>query len=145
MPEFDRDRPSRFDDDEELRSLIAEADADSPIEELWEPSDAVIVRPELEQLSIRLPKDDLVQLRIMAESERIGLTTLIRMMVREQLRLRDQLTPLSMNTEVQGKDIAMATLARQLTEMQVELRETRMAVGRLTEDVRAEYKTRRPV
>lgn len=137
MPEFDRDRPNRFDDDEELRSLIAEADADSQNEDLWEPSDAVIVRPELEQLSIRLPKDDLVQLRLMAESERIGLTTLIRMMVREQLRLKGQPTPPSINTEVQGKDIAMAALTRQLTETQVELRETRRAVSQLTENVRA--------
>ena len=137
MPEFDKDRRSQFDDNEDLRALIEEADADSENEELWEPSDSVIVRPELEQLSIRLPKDNLAQLRSMAESRRIGMTTLIRVMVREQLRAKAQLTPALLNSEAQAKDVAIAALSRQLTEMQGEVREARRSISQLTEQVRA--------
>lgn len=51
-----------------------------------EASDAVIERPELDQVSLRLPKDDLAALRRRAARAGVGYTTLIRMIVRQYLR-----------------------------------------------------------
>ena len=53
---------------------------------LDEASDVVIERPELEQVSLRLPKDDLAALRRRAAAAGVGSTTLIRMIVRQYLR-----------------------------------------------------------
>lgn len=51
-----------------------------------EPADDVVVeRPELEQISIRLPKEDLDALRRRAAKSGVGYTTLIRMIVRAHL------------------------------------------------------------
>lgn len=47
--------------------------------------DVVIERPELEQISIRLPKEDLEALRRRAAKSGVGYTTLIRMIVRAHL------------------------------------------------------------
>jgi predicted DNA binding CopG/RHH family protein len=53
----------------------------------WEPAtDVQIERPELEQVSLRLPKDDLAALRTRAGQMGVGYTTLIRMIVRQYLR-----------------------------------------------------------
>jgi predicted DNA binding CopG/RHH family protein len=53
----------------------------------WEPAEhAEIARPELEQVSLRLPKEDLTELRRRAARAGIGYTTLIRMLVRQHLR-----------------------------------------------------------
>ena len=50
-----------------------------------EPADDVVVGPELEQISIRLPKEDLDALRRRAAKSGVGYTTLIRMIVRAHL------------------------------------------------------------
>lgn len=47
--------------------------------------DVVIEKPELEQISIRLPKEDLEALRRRAAKSGVGYTTLIRMIVRAHL------------------------------------------------------------
>ena len=52
----------------------------------WEEATEVeIERPELEQVSIRLPKDDLVALKRRAAAAGVGYTTLVRMIVRQYL------------------------------------------------------------
>lgn len=52
----------------------------------WEETDSTVVeRPELEQISIRLPKEDLDALRRRAAKSGVGYTTLIRMIVRAHL------------------------------------------------------------
>ncbi len=52
----------------------------------WEETDgAVVEKPELEQISIRLPKEDLDALRRRAAKSGVGYTTLIRMIVRAHL------------------------------------------------------------
>lgn len=52
----------------------------------WKESDEVkIERPELEQISIRLPKEDLERIRRRAARSGIGYTTLIRMILRAHL------------------------------------------------------------
>lgn len=48
-------------------------------------TDVVIERPELEQISLRLPKKDLEKLRRQAAKSGIGYTTLIRVILREHL------------------------------------------------------------
>ena len=50
-----------------------------------EPVDDVVLGPELEQISIRLPKEDLDALRRRAAKSGVGYTTLIRMIVRAHL------------------------------------------------------------
>lgn len=53
----------------------------------WEEAnDAEIDRPELEQISIRLPRQDVADLKRRAARSGIGYTTLIRMILREHLR-----------------------------------------------------------
>ena len=52
----------------------------------WDEASAVpIERPELEQISLRLPKDDLAALKRRATTVGIGYTTLIRMILRRYL------------------------------------------------------------
>jgi predicted DNA binding CopG/RHH family protein len=53
--------------------------------DLDEVDEVVIERPELEQISIRLPKEDLDALRRRAAKSGVGYTTLIRMIVRAHL------------------------------------------------------------
>ncbi|MBI2953963.1 MAG: hypothetical protein HYY30_06585 [Chloroflexi bacterium] len=48
--------------------------------------DVTIERPELEQVSLRLPKRDLAELKKRAARAGIGYTTLIRMILRQYLR-----------------------------------------------------------
>ena len=50
------------------------------------PADDLVVGPELEQISIRLPKEDLEALRRRAARSGVGYTTLIRMIVRAHLQ-----------------------------------------------------------
>ncbi len=52
---------------------------------LQEADDVVVERPELEQISIRLPKEDLEAIRRRAARSGVGYTTLIRMILREHL------------------------------------------------------------
>lgn len=69
---------------QELAEYFDRTDAgDLPWEEA---TDVVIERRELEQVSLRLPKDDLAALRRRATHAGIGYTTLIRMIVRQYLR-----------------------------------------------------------
>ncbi|MBA3952272.1 MAG: ribbon-helix-helix protein, CopG family [Rubrobacter sp.] len=51
----------------------------------WEEAEDVVVGSELEQISIRLPKEDLDALRRRAAKSGVGYTTLIRMIVRAHL------------------------------------------------------------
>ena len=52
----------------------------------WEEAEEVIIeRPELEQISIRLPKEDLERIRRRAAKAGIGYTTLIRMILRAHI------------------------------------------------------------
>lgn len=56
--------------------------------EAWEEvpaEEARIERPELEQISIRLPKEDLDAIRQRAARSGVGYTTLIRMILRQHL------------------------------------------------------------
>jgi predicted DNA binding CopG/RHH family protein len=53
----------------------------------WDEATQVqITRPELEQISIRLPKEDLTELKRRARRAGVGHTTLIRMILRQHLR-----------------------------------------------------------
>lgn len=52
----------------------------------WDESAVEMERPELEQVSIRLPKEDLDLLKKRASRLGVGYTTLLRMIVREHLR-----------------------------------------------------------
>ena len=53
----------------------------------WEAAtDLAIERPELEQISMRLPREDLRELKKRARRAGVGYTTLIRMILREHLR-----------------------------------------------------------
>ena len=52
----------------------------------WNESEEVLIeRPELEQLSLRLPREDLAALKRRAARAGVGYTTLIRMIVRQYL------------------------------------------------------------
>ena len=69
---------------EELAEYFDRTDSgDMPWEEATE---VVIERPELEQISLRLPKDDLAALKKRSARAGVGYTTLIRMIVRQYLR-----------------------------------------------------------
>jgi predicted DNA binding CopG/RHH family protein len=69
---------------EELADYFDRTDAgDLPWEEA---ADAAIVRPELEQISLRLPRQDVAELKRRAARSGVGYTTLIRMIVRQHLR-----------------------------------------------------------
>ena len=62
-------------------------DSHSTAEMPLEPAEEEEVeRPELEQVSLRLPAQDLAELRRQAAEKGIGYTTLIRMILREHLR-----------------------------------------------------------
>lgn len=69
---------------EELAEHFDRPEAGDP--KTWEEADDVhIEMPELEQISIRLPKEDLETLRRRAARSGVGYTTLIRMILREHL------------------------------------------------------------
>lgn len=70
----------------DVQKLAERLDADAG-DLLWEePTEVEIARPELEQISLRLPKNDLAVLRARAARAGIGYTTLIRMVLRDYLR-----------------------------------------------------------
>jgi predicted DNA binding CopG/RHH family protein len=70
---------------EDLARYFDQTDVSDP--ESWEEADdAVVERPELEQISLRLPKDDLAEIKRRANRTGVGYTTLIRMILREHLR-----------------------------------------------------------
>ena len=69
---------------EELAEYFDRTDTGNlPMEEATE---VVIVRPELEQISIRLPREDIAELKRRAHKAGIGYTTLLRMILRDYLR-----------------------------------------------------------
>jgi predicted DNA binding CopG/RHH family protein len=71
----------------EIQELAEYFDQTDAGELPWEEaSDAAIARPELEQVSLRLPKDDLAELRRRARRAGVGYTTLIRMILRQHLQ-----------------------------------------------------------
>ena len=51
-----------------------------------EESEVVIERPELEQISLRLPKEDLLNFKRRAARLGVGYTTLVRMILHQYLR-----------------------------------------------------------
>lgn len=70
---------------EELARYFDRSDVSDP--DTWEEvDDAIVERPELEQISLRLPKDDLAEIKRRANRTGIGYTTLIRMILREHLQ-----------------------------------------------------------
>lgn len=72
-------------DVEEIAGFFDRTDTvELPLEEA-DLLDAVVERPELEQISIRLPKEDLAATRRRAARSGVGYTTLIRMILREHL------------------------------------------------------------
>ena len=88
----DRTRESRREDKvleqsriEELARSFDQTDVSDP--DAWEEADdAVVERPELEQISLRLPKEDIAEIKRRANRAGVGYTTLIRMILREHLR-----------------------------------------------------------
>ena len=71
----------------DLDELAAHFDATDTSDLPWEEAtDAVIERPELEQISLRLPKEDLAEVKRRAARSGVGYTTLIRMILRHYLR-----------------------------------------------------------
>lgn len=68
---------------EELANYYDETDLGDTA---WNESAVEVEHPELEQVSIRLPKDDLDLLKKRASRLGVGYTTLLRMVVREHLR-----------------------------------------------------------
>lgn len=70
---------------EELAEHFDRTDVGDPAE-FEEVEDVVIERsPELAQISVRIPPEDLAVLRQQAKSSGIGYTTLIRMIIRDHL------------------------------------------------------------
>lgn len=88
----DRTRESRREDKvleqsriEELARYFDQTDVSDP--DAWEEAeDAVVERPELEQISLRLPREDIAEIKRRANRTGVGYTTLIRMILREHLR-----------------------------------------------------------
>ena len=71
----------------ELQGLADHFDATDAGELPWEEATEVeIARPELEQISIRLPREDLAELKRRAQRLGVGYTTLIRMILRQHIR-----------------------------------------------------------
>lgn len=70
---------------EELADFYDRADT-SELSSWEEAEDVIIEPPELEQISIRLPKEDLAAIRRRAARSGVGYTTLIRMILREHLQ-----------------------------------------------------------
>lgn len=80
-PSVDKARQARV---EELAEYFDRTDAG---ELPWdEAAEATIARPELEPISLRLPREDLEELKRRAARSGVGYTTLIRMIVRQHLR-----------------------------------------------------------
>ncbi len=70
-----------------IEDLAEHFDVTDASDQDWEEAnDAEIDRPELEQISIRLPRQDVADLKRRAARSGIGYTTLIRMILREHLR-----------------------------------------------------------
>ena len=70
----------------DLDALATRFDRTDAGELPWEEAgDAAIDRADLEQISLRLPKDDLVTLKRRAAHSGVGYTTLVRMIVRRYL------------------------------------------------------------
>lgn len=110
MRGFDGGRDIGFPSDSELDDIASHYDAvDTSIED-WGAADVQIERPELEQISIRLPKSDLEQLRHFARDQRVGLTTVIRMVMRDHLRRMHRTSPDS----IQEEDL-VASLSQQIS------------------------------
>lgn len=72
--------------DERIEKLADYYDNIDLGETAWDEEGAEIERPELEQVSIRLPKEDLEILKRRAAKMGVGYTTLLRMIVREHVR-----------------------------------------------------------
>lgn len=70
----------------ELEALAHYFDRTDTSELPWEEAaDMAVERPELEQISLRLPKEDLAALKRRATQAGVGYTTLIRMILRQHL------------------------------------------------------------
>lgn len=70
-----------------LRELAEYFDQTDAADLPWEDAtDVVIEKRELEQVSLRLPKEDLAALKKRSARAGVGYTTLIRMIVRQYLR-----------------------------------------------------------
>lgn len=83
---MDRAKTDRRVTDERIERLADYYDNTDLSETPWEEEEVEIERPELEQISLRLPKDDLEFLKRRAAKLGVGYTTLLRMIVREHVR-----------------------------------------------------------
>ncbi len=73
--------------DTDIDALAEHFDSTDAGELPWEEAtDVSIARPDLEQISLRLPREDLAELKRRAASVGVGYTTLIRMILRQHLR-----------------------------------------------------------
>ncbi len=71
----------------ELEALAERFDSTDTGDLPWEEAaDLSVERPELEQISLRLPKEDLAELKRRAARAGVGYTTLLRMILRQHLR-----------------------------------------------------------
>lgn len=88
---MDRAATGRETTDERIERLADYYDRTDLGETPWSEEEVEIERPELEQISIRLPKQDLEVLRRRAAKMGVGYTTLLRMVVREHVRSSSRL------------------------------------------------------
>lgn len=85
---YDRSIEERLPSQDRIRELAEYFDrTDTSDPDTWEEATELVVeRSELEQLSIRLPREDILELKRRAADAGIGYTTLLRMIVRDHLR-----------------------------------------------------------
>lgn len=81
------DSPFREGRDARIEALADHFDVTDASTLPWEEADDVeIARPQLAQISLRLPREDIVELKRRASRAGVGYTTLIRMILREHVR-----------------------------------------------------------
>lgn len=83
---MDRSKTHPETTDERIERLADYYDNTGFGETPWDEEEVEIERPELAQVSLRLPKQDLEVLKRRAAKMGVGYTTLLRMIVREHIR-----------------------------------------------------------
>lgn len=83
---MDKEKTHTETTDERMEELASYYDNTDLGETPWDEEEVEIERPELEQISIRLPREDLEVLKRRAAKMGVGYTTLLRMIVREHVR-----------------------------------------------------------
>lgn len=88
---MDRSKTHTETTDERIERLADYYDNTDLGETPWDEEEVEIERPELAQVSLRLPRQDLEVLRRRAAKMGVGYTTLLRMIVREHVRSSSRL------------------------------------------------------